>query len=426
MPQPDLHREGYAIFVRCCSLRQSTSGELVATIRTLDRILSDQIRKKDSDFFPNPYGGAIYCQNVAQALNAARDLIRELGSFGISAAIGVAWGRFQRTNNVRVWNAASIALNEAARLAFCPAAVGRVFVSPHFRNNAANLVVFGKEKACTVKDKPYRYHEIVSPDYQQQLTFPLVSATPHTEEMNIVLWDIVKYSTKEPDEQAALSNSLALSATTLLHTFGAKVKDYSPAGDGGFAVFTTGLQALTFARELGKYALFDGIAIRIGIHQGPVTTMKRGPVGPSVLLADAMCANAPPGGIAILADIWRNLDRVARSDWWFSEIGSNMIVLEPVRAGVSEPLVRAIVSEAPVRAVVSETPSLAHLVIPPLPANYVERPEALARLRSKLLSPTRGSTIALTAVDGMGGIGKTVLAEALSGIKPSGMRSPTV
>src|SRR5215471_13608893 len=105
MPQPDLHREGYAVFIRCCNLSpQSTAGEFVGTIKTLDDILSDQIRSKDFESFPNPYGGAIYSKTIAQALEFARHLISALGSSGISAAIGLAWGRFQRTNNVRVWN----------------------------------------------------------------------------------------------------------------------------------------------------------------------------------------------------------------------------------------------------------------------------------------------------------------------------------
>ena len=45
--QPPLHREGYAIFVRCCDLSHETPvGEFVATIETLDRILFAQIGEK--------------------------------------------------------------------------------------------------------------------------------------------------------------------------------------------------------------------------------------------------------------------------------------------------------------------------------------------------------------------------------------------
>ena len=51
--------------------------------------------------------------------------------------------------------------------------------------------------------------------------------------------------------------------------------------------------------------------------------------------------------------------------------------------------------------------------VPPLPANYLERPQELAALRSALLRPAEVHGIALTALVGMGGIGKTILAQAL-------------
>src|SRR5207302_4683391 len=53
--------------------------------------------------------------------------------------------------------------------------------------------------------------------------------------------------------------------------------------------------------------------------------------------------------------------------------------------------------------------------MPPLPPNFVPRPEALSALRKRLLQDPgpQSANIALTAVQGMGGIGKTVLAQAL-------------
>jgi len=50
---------------------------------------------------------------------------------------------------------------------------------------------------------------------------------------------------------------------------------------------------------------------------------------------------------------------------------------------------------------------------PPLPANFVDRPELLAKLRDALFEEAPNRNIALTALHGMGGIGKTVLAQAL-------------
>ena len=54
-----------------------------------------------------------------------------------------------------------------------------------------------------------------------------------------------------------------------------------------------------------------------------------------------------------------------------------------------------------------------YVTVPPLPVNFVERPEALSALRDALITDDSGRHIALTALEGMGGIGKTVLAQAL-------------
>jgi len=51
---------------------------------------------------------------------------------------------------------------------------------------------------------------------------------------------------------------------------------------------------------------------------------------------------------------------------------------------------------------------------PPLPRKYLEIPEALAALRDAVVTDDPGPSIALTALEGMGGIGKTVLAQALA------------
>lgn len=54
-----------------------------------------------------------------------------------------------------------------------------------------------------------------------------------------------------------------------------------------------------------------------------------------------------------------------------------------------------------------------YVTVPPLPVNFVERPEALAALRDALITDDGGRHMAVTAFQGMGGIGKTVLAQAL-------------
>ncbi|MBV8808774.1 MAG: TIR domain-containing protein, partial [Acidobacteriaceae bacterium] len=54
-----------------------------------------------------------------------------------------------------------------------------------------------------------------------------------------------------------------------------------------------------------------------------------------------------------------------------------------------------------------------YITAPPFPPNYVERPQELIALRNAVITENGGRAIALTALQGMGGIGKTVLAQAL-------------
>jgi WD40 repeat protein len=54
-----------------------------------------------------------------------------------------------------------------------------------------------------------------------------------------------------------------------------------------------------------------------------------------------------------------------------------------------------------------------YVTAPSLPPNYIERPEALQALRDVIFSQGADRTIAITALEGMSGIGKSVLAAAL-------------
>jgi hypothetical protein len=55
-----------------------------------------------------------------------------------------------------------------------------------------------------------------------------------------------------------------------------------------------------------------------------------------------------------------------------------------------------------------------YLTAPPQVSNYLERPKALAALRDAVFAENHRRPVALTALAGMGGIGKTVLAKALT------------
>jgi hypothetical protein len=55
-----------------------------------------------------------------------------------------------------------------------------------------------------------------------------------------------------------------------------------------------------------------------------------------------------------------------------------------------------------------------YVTAPPLPRNYVQRPKELERLRKVIIMDEPGPSVAVTALKGMGGICKTVLAQALA------------
>ncbi len=61
----------------------------------------------------------------------------------------------------------------------------------------------------------------------------------------------------------------------------------------------------------------------------------------------------------------------------------------------------------------ADTTGLPPTTVPPLPENFVPRDEELNSLVNLLVEKRDRRTIALTSVQGMGGIGKTVLVQAL-------------
>jgi WD40 repeat protein len=61
-----------------------------------------------------------------------------------------------------------------------------------------------------------------------------------------------------------------------------------------------------------------------------------------------------------------------------------------------------------------QTTPVTYLTAPPRVTNYVDRPDAVRALRDAIFADDQRQPIALTALSGMGGIGKTVLAKALT------------
>ena len=86
-----------------------------------------------------------------------------------------------------------------------------------------------------------------------------------------------------------------------------------------------------------------------------------------------------------------------------ASVGITLDDTRPVKGGTSEEKFRESFRDT-------------YVTAPPLPMNFVDRPEALTALRGALITDGSGRHIALTALEGMGGIGKTVLAKVSVGV----------
>lgn len=63
---------------------------------------------------------------------------------------------------------------------------------------------------------------------------------------------------------------------------------------------------------------------------------------------------------------------------------------------------------------VPENYKTTYITIPPLPLTYISRPQEIARVREALVNDHVKHGVVLTALSGMGGVGKTVLAQAVA------------
>jgi hypothetical protein len=70
-------------------------------------------------------------------------------------------------------------------------------------------------------------------------------------------------------------------------------------------------------------------------------------------------------------------------------------------------------AEEPIRTEPRPPPVLHYDTVPKLPQNHIARPDLIAQLRDLVFTEGEEGNIAVTALKGMGGIGKTVLAAAL-------------
>ena len=101
--------------------------------------------------------------------------------------------------------------------------------------------------------------------------------------------------------------------------------------------------------------------------------------------------------IATLKRIYDTTQRIDRNTAPLPQIAEDTAAIRKIVTGIS--------AAAPAGRV--------YVSVPPLPENFVDRPDEQERLRQALIADTESRSIALTALEGMGGIGKTVLVQAV-------------
>jgi len=302
--RPVLHQQGFAVFSKLWNFTEDSSAEEAYYLfSSLDTILLAFVEKDETKWFPSPYGGAIITQDVNTALYCAEKLSRELTKKKIQVSIAIAKGYFSRVDNVNRWNVSSLSLNIAARMTALESSRGRVFVSPEVKTDieacrGSMRGSFGEQEKGVVKNTEFSYFQIIHKKFIQQnnLIPPIPERTSKNalpiKNCNIVMFDIVKYSNRKPEDQIIAVTNLSKAIELALATVNLSPIQFEPAGDGGYIISDLLLPSLCFAKLLQDYS---DESIRVSILNGPIVpTDKRKAVGSVILKADDLCSRGAP------------------------------------------------------------------------------------------------------------------------------------
>src|SRR5262249_37727472 len=134
---------------------------------------------------------------------------------------------------------------------------------------------FDAPVAMQVKRTKFTYSPIIAAGFAQppKLIVPGVSAAYEPQDMNVLLYDIERFSELPEQEQRQVVERLAVAVQETEVTVGHKLDHnpdiwYAPAGDGGTLIFRAHLSAAawTFATALQRQATRDGLNLRLGLH----------------------------------------------------------------------------------------------------------------------------------------------------------------
>jgi class 3 adenylate cyclase len=324
----------YVVFCRIHGVKALPSRDVAASVSVLSKVVDDALKRlHPGEWLPahsSVYGRFMLVPgNVKLALDLAKQVLKEAAKKGVRLAIGIAWGRVERTQDLREHNVAGVVVNRAARLAHLPDGEGKIVVERHVASDAIGTDAVYETGFSKVEEDQVK---------KTKLSFQWFSTDPTTlgslgklrgsvtdVVVHTVVYDIVGFSASDLEGLRDLVERLRRCVSEALRALG--VSDprtaenrfwYAPAGDGGVIVFRIGSEAWTFAKGLRDQANYARLPLRIGIATAPVVALDDLPVGRGVFEADAISALPPKGEIAASSRFWNEVLQPAEKRSWIA------------------------------------------------------------------------------------------------------------
>lgn len=338
----------YVVFCRICGIKDMTADELGAAMQALADVCAAPGDSAVHSVHSSVYGRLLCLRDVVPALQVAESVLDRAAEKGVKLAVGVSMGRLEPFLDFGAGNVVGPAINLAARLAAMDEAESKIVLLPDVHGQATQtadypVTAFARPQDGRVKRTTFQYHLLL---HRSPKLGNLPDVGEHrTMGADAVVYDIVRFSEKPPDEQWAVVTELNEAVRDVLHGFdGQKLANqrtlwHSPAGDGGVLVFggSGGDTAWVFARELASHCR-GKVEIRLGVAHGQTVVIGNDlPVGASILRADALSAHPQPWQHCVDATFWGLRSEAHRREWTATPVEDDQKALLILRHGPQAP-----------------------------------------------------------------------------------------
>ncbi|MBF8305208.1 MAG: hypothetical protein HW398_396, partial [Acidobacteria bacterium] len=284
----DLSGRRYVVFCRICGTDKFKADQLAGAQQVL--ITACATAKGDSALdvstvHSSVYGRFLCVRNPVPALDTAIQVLDGAAKSGVRLAIGITVGRLEEVDDLGIKNLIGPPINLAARLAALESAEGKILVTEDVFDSATQSSHFAGKRFSEPRQGRVKRTEFSYRVFNH--SSPPLGKLPHAGsarsfEAEVVVFDIVRFSEKNPDEQWEAVTALRRKILAVLGPIGGHDRAkknllwYAPAGDGGVLVFSSeekgGDTAWVFARELSQQCR-DQLEIRLGIATGSVVVV---------------------------------------------------------------------------------------------------------------------------------------------------------